>query len=240
MDDLIDPTEMYLKVVLECEEAGIVPLRARLVERLEQAPSTVTQTTGRMIREGLFFSVPGDRQIHLSPEGRRLALQIMRKHRLAERLLIDVVGLEWQYVHQEACRWEHAMSDASTDRIEALLGSPTRSPYGNAIPTREEVERGFMKNLAAAGTVNALRYTFDSGPNSSARVVCIGEHAQSNVELLSAFASSGVLPGARITMERRGQGATLTAVDRPDCGIELDHLQVQQVFVEEPSITSLA
>lgn len=63
MDELIDPTEMYLKVVLEYEEAGIVPVRARLSERLGQAPSTVTQTVGRMVREDLFFSVPGDRQI---------------------------------------------------------------------------------------------------------------------------------------------------------------------------------
>ena len=93
MQDLIDTTEMYLKAVTELEEQKVVPLRARIAERLGHSGPTVSQTVARLERDGLLI-VGRDRRLELTAEGRELATSVMRKHRLAERLLSDVIGLE--------------------------------------------------------------------------------------------------------------------------------------------------
>src|SRR5690349_5258494 len=131
--DLIDTTEMYLRTIFELEEEGIVSLRARIAERLHQSGPTVSQTVARMERDGL-LTVEGDRHLQLSDEGRELATAVMRKHRLAECLLVDVIGLDYADVHEEACRWEHVMSEAVERKLLTLLGNPTVSPFGNPIP----------------------------------------------------------------------------------------------------------
>lgn len=133
MNELIDTTEMYLRTIYELEEEGVVPLRARIAERLAQSGPTVSQTVGRMERDGLVI-VADDRHLELTEQGRGLAIAVMRKHRLAERLLVDIIGLEWEHVHSEACRWEHVMSEAVERKLVKLLGNPTTSPYGNPIP----------------------------------------------------------------------------------------------------------
>ena len=98
MNDLIDTTEMYLRTIYDLEEEGVIPLRARIAERLEQSGPTVSQTVSRMERDGLLH-VAGDRHLELTEKGRSLAIAVMRKHRLAERLLVDVIGLPWEEVH---------------------------------------------------------------------------------------------------------------------------------------------
>jgi len=95
MTDLIDTTEMYLKAILELEEEGITPMRARIAERLDHSGPTVSQTVARMERDGL-LRVEEDRQLHFTDEGRLTAIEVMRKHRLAELLLVEVIGLEWE------------------------------------------------------------------------------------------------------------------------------------------------
>ena len=138
VSDLIDTTEMYLRTIYELVEEGIVPLRARIAERLHQSGPTVSQTVARMERDGL-LTVEGDRHLQLTEEGMRLATRVMRKHRLAERLLTDVIGLDWELVHEEACRWEHVMSETVERRLLELLDHPTESPYGNPIPGLDEL-----------------------------------------------------------------------------------------------------
>ena len=138
VSDLIDTTEMYLRTIYELVEEGIVPLRARIAERLHQSGPTVSQTVARMERDGL-LTVEGDRHLELTDEGLRLATRVMRKHRLAERLLTDVIGLDWELVHAEACRWEHVMSETVERRLLELLDHPTESPYGNPIPGLDEL-----------------------------------------------------------------------------------------------------
>src|SRR2546421_11194007 len=129
---------MYLRTIYELEEEGVIPLRARIAERLEQSGPTVSQTVARMERDGL-LTVAEDRHLELTRAGRARAIGVMRKHRLAERLLVDVIGLEWEQVHSEACRWEHVMSEAVERKLGALLGNPTTSPYGNPIPGLDEL-----------------------------------------------------------------------------------------------------
>src|SRR3954466_1420848 len=133
MSDLIDTTEMYLRTIYELVEEGIVPLRARIAERLHQSGPTVSQTVARMERDGL-LTVEGDRHLALTDLGRDRAVSVMRKHRLAELLLVNVIGMPYEEAHEEACRWEHVMSDQVERKVYELLNRPTRSPYGNPIP----------------------------------------------------------------------------------------------------------
>src|SRR5262249_4992836 len=117
---------------------GIVPLRARIAERLSQSGPTVSQTVARMERDGL-VKVEGDRHLELTATGRSLAIRVMRKHRLAECLLINVIGLPWADVHVEACRWEHVMSEQVERHLVALLGDVSACPHGNPIPGLAEL-----------------------------------------------------------------------------------------------------
>src|SRR5215471_20388167 len=125
LNDLVDTTEMYLRTVLELEEEGVPALRARIAERLHQSGPTVSQTVARMERDGL-LTVEGDRHLVLTDLGRAKAVAVMRKHRLAELLLVNVIGLPYEDAHDEACRWEHVMSEAVEQRVYDLLGQPTR------------------------------------------------------------------------------------------------------------------
>ncbi|MFH5824796.1 metal-dependent transcriptional regulator [Georgenia sp. AZ-5] len=153
MSDLIDTTEMYLKTVYELEEEGVVPLRARIAERLGHSGPTVSQTVARMERDGLLV-LTGTRQLRLTDKGRARATRVMRKHRLAERLLTDVVGLEWAFVHEEACRWEHVMSERVERRLLELLDHPRQDPYGNPIPGLDQL--GDAPSAAQATPVRSL------------------------------------------------------------------------------------
>ncbi|MFE0252695.1 metal-dependent transcriptional regulator [Streptomyces sp. NPDC059010] len=199
MSELIDTTEMYLRTILELEEEGVVPLRARIAERLNQSGPTVSQTVARMERDGL-VSVADDRHLELADEGRRLATRVMRKHRLAECLLVDVIGLEWERVHAEACRWEHVMSEAVERRLLELLRHPTQSPYGNPIPGLEELGgKSTVDPFLGESTVSLS--DLEPGPNGVSAVVRrIGEQIQTDPRLMYILRSAGVQPGAVVSV----------------------------------------
>lgn len=200
MNELIDTTEMYLRTIYELEEEGVVPLRARIAERLQQSGPTVSQTVARMERDGLVV-VAGDRHLELTDVGRARAVSVMRKHRLAERLLIDVIGLEWEYVHAEACRWEHVMSDAVERKLVALLDNPTTSPYGNPIPGLEELSRPpetANDGISAPPTIEAgLQRLDEFARRGGGRVEVrrIAEHVQVDTDLMAELKNAGIVPG---------------------------------------------
>jgi len=131
--EMHDTTEEYLETILSIEEEGIVPLRARLVERLGLSAAAVSETVARLEDQG-YVELAGDRSLHLTEKGRGLATTVVRRHRLAERLLVDVIGLEWEKVHAEAARWEHAISADVEEKLVQLLGDPATCPHGNPIP----------------------------------------------------------------------------------------------------------
>ena len=201
MNDLIDTTEMYLRTIYELEEEGVVPLRARIAERLEQSGPTVSQTVARMERDGLVH-VAGDRHLELSDAGREKAVSVMRKHRLAELLLVNVIGLEWEHVHAEACRWEHVMSDAVERKLFSLLGEPAVSPYGNPIPGLDQLRgehTGAPTRTATPGEAGLVRLDeFARGAGGKVVIRRIAEHVQLNEELMADLKSAGVLPGSDV------------------------------------------
>jgi DtxR family Mn-dependent transcriptional regulator len=128
-----DATEEYLETILELEEEGIVPIRARLVERLGVSAPSVSEQVNRLV-DGGYTELLDDRRLRLTTKGRALATSVVRRHRLAERLLVDVIGLEWEKVHREADRWEHAISADVEAKLVELLGDPATCPHGNPIP----------------------------------------------------------------------------------------------------------
>ncbi len=131
--------EDYLETIFELEEAGVAPLRARLVERLGVSAPAVSETVARLEREGL-VELDGHRVVHLTERGRGAATAVMRRHRLAERLLVDVLGVPWHQVHEEAHRLEHAISDNLEPYLVKTLGDPGTCPHGNPIPGSANID----------------------------------------------------------------------------------------------------
>ncbi|TFD10356.1 metal-dependent transcriptional regulator [Cryobacterium sp. TMT1-66-1] len=231
MSDLIDTTEMYLRTILDLEEEQIVPLRARISERLGHSGPTVSQTVARMERDGLVI-VSGDRHLELTPAGRSKAVHVMRKHRLAERLLSDVIGLEWEFVHDEACRWEHVMSEQVERKILELLGHPTESPYGNPIPGLDE----FGESAAVAfmaGVTSVLSVVGNSTVPVTAVIRRLGEPVQFDPELLLQLKQSGVMPGATGAFSAAGS-YVLVQVEGFGAGLELPNEVAGHIFVTTP------
>lgn len=232
MSDLIDTTEMYLRTIFELEEEGIIPLRARIAERLHQSGPTVSQTVARMERDGLVH-VQGDRHLELTTDGRDRATRVMRKHRLAERLLIDVIGLDWEMVHEEACRWEHVISEDVERRLIKLLNSPTESPYGNPIPGLEELGAGPSAHPGFREGNEQLNDVVTATAGEQ-RVVIerMSEEIQKDVEMMGTLRVAGIQPGVEVVVEAGGLGVRLTAEGAPGCEIDLEastHLFVSKV-----------
>jgi DtxR family transcriptional regulator, Mn-dependent transcriptional regulator len=230
MNDLVDTTEMYLRTIYDLEEEGVVPLRARIAERLEQSGPTVSQTVSRMERDGLLH-VAGDRHLELTDKGRGLAVAVMRKHRLAERLLVDVIGLPWEEVHAEACRWEHVMSEDVERRLVQVLDNPTTSPFGNPIPGLSEL--GLMNAPPGADQINLVRLTeLPVGMPVAVVVRQLTEHVQGDVELIGRLKDAGVVPNARVTVEANDHGGVMIVIPGHE-QVELPHEMAHAVKVEK-------
>jgi len=230
MNDLVDTTEMYLRTIYDLEEEGVVPLRARIAERLDQSGPTVSQTVSRMERDGLLH-VAGDRHLELTDKGRGLAVAVMRKHRLAERLLVDVIGLPWEEVHAEACRWEHVMSEDVERRLVRVLDNPTTSPFGNPIPGLSDL--GLAGAASGADKINLVRLTeLPAGMPVAVVVRQLTEHVQGDVELIGRLKDAGVVPNARVTVEANDNGGVMIVIPGHE-QVELPHHMAHAVKVEK-------
>jgi DtxR family Mn-dependent transcriptional regulator len=228
---------MYLRTVFELEEEGIVPLRARIAERLSQSGPTVSQTVARMERDGL-LRVEGDRQLSLTATGRGLAVRVMRKHRLAECLLVGVIGLPWEEVHIEACRWEHVISEQVERRLVELLDYPVCCPHGNLIPGLDEL------GVPADARQRALRAAPEPAESMSRlasqqaeRVVVrrISEQVQSDAALMLKLKRIGIQPGREVTLAMSDNGVRVTSEDKAgSTTAELPRLVAEHVFVTRP------
>lgn len=197
MTALIDSTEMHLRTLYELREEGIPSMRARLVERLKLSAPSVSETTARLATDGL-VEISSDRTVHLTDVGLVRAAAVMRKHRLAELLLTEVIGLDWRLVHNEACRWEHVISDAVSDRLTVLLGNPQRCPHGNAIPPARPsaAEPADPTSLLEAAT----------GTGDEVTLGWMSESLQTDEELMRRLHDAGILPGARLRIEATPDG----------------------------------
>jgi DtxR family Mn-dependent transcriptional regulator len=224
---------MYLRTIYELIEEGVPPLRARIAERLDQSGPTVSETVSRMERDGL-LTVGSGRRIILSSEGAALAMTVMRRHRLAERLLIDVIGLPWPYVHEEACKWEHVMGEMVEERITAILGDPDVSPYGTTIPrpgeTADEAGGRFRRGVVA---LESILPADDDGASATrlVRLARIGEFAQRDHHCLDHLDAAGIRPGQEITAARNTPSMTITLTGPDGAVCRLDEVWANHLFV---------
>jgi DtxR family Mn-dependent transcriptional regulator len=180
--------EQYLETIYELEESGIAPLRARIVERLGVSAPSVSETVKRLEREG-YLTLDGDRVMHLTDDGRRLATAVARRHRLAERLLVDVIKVPWHQVHEEAGRLEHAISENLEQHLVRLLGDPATCPHGNPIPgSRNAVEVGALLPLA------------DVAVGGRAVVRRVDEELEADADQMYRLEELGLLPGVEVTV----------------------------------------
>ena len=221
MTDLIDTTEMYLKAIYELEEEGIAPMRARIAERLDHSGPTVSQTVARMERDGL-LSLRDDRQLEFSDVGRLTAIEVMRKHRLAEQLLLEVIGLGWAEVHDEACRWEHVMSESVERKLVSLLKNPSVSPFGMPVPGLE------LLGLAPA-TVKSCE-SLAGLRDGEYELVRIGEPLQLDGSFLEQLLQLQLLPGAKVLLTAQDQGWLLGAEGSTE-GMVVDFAIGQHLFL---------
>ena len=215
---LIDTTEMYLRTIFELEEEGVVPLRARIAERLAQSGPTVSQTVARMERDGLLH-VAGDRQLALSDAGRTLATRVMRKHRLAECLLVGVIKLPWEEVHIEACRWEHVISESVERRLLELLSYPVRCPHGNLIPAWPNSGcpgRPWTGRTSTTNEAGEAMTKVASADNTRVVIRRIGEQIQSDLVLMLKLKRAGIQPGREVILMAGDDGVRVTVGDSMD------------------------
>ncbi|TQN27678.1 DtxR family iron (metal) dependent repressor [Haloactinospora alba] len=231
---LIDTTEMYLKTIFELEEEGIVPLRARIAERLQQSGPTVSQTVARMERDGL-LRVENDRHLLMTDEGRRLATHVMRKHRLAERLLVDVIALPWEDVHVEACRWEHVISDAVEERLMRVLDAPEVCPHGNPIPGFDSL--GPIDSVTEPITNDEIVSMLEVVGSTEVTAVVrrISEQLQSDTDIMLALKRAGVQPETEVRLLAGEDGVRVIDGGSEDGeSSELPRNIASHIFVTKP------
>ena len=200
--------EQYLETILELEESGIVPMRARIVERLGVSAPAVSETVKRLEREG-YVTLDSDRVLHLTETGREYATSVLRRHRLAELLLVDVLKVPWSQVHEEACRLEHAISPNLEQHLVKLLGDPGTCPHGNPIPgSANVVDPGPLQPLSTVPT------------GGSCTVRRIDEHLQTQLDHMRALEAGRLLPGQRVVVTAPDDGA------EPVLSLEVDGVTV--------------
>ncbi|MHB8669494.1 MAG: metal-dependent transcriptional regulator [Acidimicrobiales bacterium] len=228
-DGFHPPIEEYLEAIHTLEEEGVPVIQARLAERLGHAPPSVSEMVRRLRSDG-YVEVAGraGREVALTTVGRTRAESVVRKHRLAERLLTDVIGLDWHKAHVEAGRWEHVISDEVEARLIALLENPATCPHGNPIPGSGR-PRPVLSALAEAA------------PGDRVRLERVTEQVEIDIATLAYLSDHHFVPGTDAEVRTRAPDGTLTLVLGPDddgggtISLSLSASLAQQLFVAPAS-----
>jgi DtxR family Mn-dependent transcriptional regulator len=190
-------TEDYLGAVYEMHEEGVEVVQARLAERLGVSRATVSEKIARLARMKL-VEVDADRQIRLTDHGRAVAEDAVRRHRMAERFLIDVLGLPWHKAHEEAERFQDALSGAVEERIMAMLGGPATCPHGNPIPG------------TGATIPPDARPLVEFPVGAEVVLERLTEDVELHTDVLRYFEEHGLMPGNRIRVADVAPDGTMT------------------------------
>ena len=182
----------YCETIYNLTMEGEVVIGARLAEKFRVAPPTVTETLKRLVRDGL-VEMDSRRHVTLTPRGVELAELVLRRHRLTERLLVDLLGMQWHEVHEEAHRLEHQISGAVEQRVLAALDDPTTCPHGNPIPGCVPNARGYLADRGA--------FRLDGAePGHVVEILLVSEVVEDEEELISYLHERGLTPGTRVSL----------------------------------------
>ena len=191
-DELLSATvEEYLETIYNMSMEDEIVIGARLAQKFRVSAPTVTEMLKRLVRDG-YVEMDNKRQVTLTEAGNQAAESVLRRHRLTERFLTDMLGMQWHQVHEEAGRLEHFISGAVEDRVLASLNHPTTCPHGNPIP----------------GTVNARTYLKDQhalrlssiASGETVTILCISEVVEDEEALILYLHEKGLTPGTTLTM----------------------------------------
>jgi DtxR family Mn-dependent transcriptional regulator len=197
----------YLETIYNLAMEGEVVIGARLAERFGVAPPTVTETLKRLVRDG-FVEMDDRRHVTLTLHGIEEAERILRRHRLTERLLVDLLGMPWHAVHEEALRLEHQISGAVEQRVVAALGQPTTCPHGNPIPGAVPNARAYLAEKGA--------FRLDAAdPGHEVELLLVSEVVEDEEELIRYLHERGITPGTRLRLAAR------PASDAPEAEVTL-------------------
>jgi DtxR family Mn-dependent transcriptional regulator len=215
------PVEEYLETMLALDEEGVPVIQARIAERLGRSAPSVSEMLDRLIVDG--YVARDGRRLSLTPAGRSLAEKVVRKHRLAERLLVDVIGLEWHKVHREAGRWEHVISDDVEARLVELLGDPATCPHGNPIP-------GARTPAPAVQT----RPLTEVAEGERVRLFRVSEEVELNFGSLTLLDEAGFIPGAVARVGGRDRDGNLEVTVEGAAPLRVSRELSDRLFVGAP------
>ncbi len=184
--------EEYLEAIYNMAMEGEVVIGARLAEKFRVSPPTVTEMLKRLVRDG-YVEMDNKRQVTLTEAGNQAAEAVLRRHRLTERFLVDMLGMQWHQVHEEACRLEHFISGAVEARVISSLNNPTTCPHGNPIPGSVPNARTYLKDHDAV-RLSALAV------GQSATILCISEVVEDEEALVLYMHEKGLTPGTQLTV----------------------------------------
>jgi DtxR family transcriptional regulator, Mn-dependent transcriptional regulator len=216
-DGFHPPVEEYLETIHSLTEEGTPVIQARIAQRLGRTAPSVSEMLDRLTDDG-YVSRSG-RVIELTERGQTLADSVIRKHRLAERLLVDVIGLPWHKAHLEAGRWEHVISDEVETHLVTLLGNPTTCPHGNPIPGAHPVEGPPLQVSLA-----------EVEPGGRVRLERITEEVELDMASLEYLGEHGCIPGRSAFVRSRAPDGTVT-LEIDGGTVALGPSLTQQMFV---------
>ncbi|HUO48372.1 MAG TPA: metal-dependent transcriptional regulator [Acidimicrobiales bacterium] len=196
-DGFHPPVEEYLETIQALTEEGVPVIQARIAERLGKTAPSVSEMLDRLSADG--YVERSGRTISLTDQGRTLADSVIRKHRLAERLLVDVIGLPWHKAHLEAGRWEHVISDEVELRLVELLGNPTTCPHGNPIP-----------GSGPAATDATQVSLAEVAPGDTVRLERITEEVELDMASLVYLDEHGLVPGRSARVQTKADDGSMT------------------------------
>ncbi|ADE53265.1 metal-dependent transcriptional regulator [Coraliomargarita akajimensis] len=217
--------EDYIKhiyIIAESEKVAEVPM-GRVADALGVVPGTATTMVKALADAGLVNYAPRV-GVQLSEPGRKLALHVLRRHRLLEQFLVEVLGLDWSEVHDEAEQLEHVISDRLLERIDSYLGHPTEDPHGDPIPTAEgELQSRELSSLASCTTQETVQ---------------VARISDQDTEFLQYVAQAGLNPGVQVRVVQRNLTAESVQLRLEGTNVEmtLGMGAASKIYVLEPDL----
>lgn len=226
----LDAGRMYLRILFELEEEGVPARHQELWRRLGASRPTVWQQVDRLVLDGLVEVTP-EKHLVLTPRGRADAAAVIRKHRLAEAFLVEVVGLPWDLAHVEASRWQHVIGADAERKIAVRLGNPVWTPFGTPIPPV-----GATGHEHPGDDGPPLVPLVDAAGDEAARVTLrrVPERLQTDRELLTALEDAGALPGETVEVVRADRRADDVRIAGRHGSIVVPGLVSRSLLVERP------